>query len=148
MLRIESPSKVFEDIAKWVVEGFDKGMNAFGINSEGEVEQFAEKSKGILSELFDSLNEQFPIFSKLKAGFVTLISAIAGLAILIPVGKALFDFGNQSQQTVLQLESVSLAFRSVSDSADQAASRLEFADKTAQKLGISLDIAWMPMSSY
>ena len=147
-LEIRSPSRRLWRRAVQSVEGFVGGVRSQIQSVFGSGEDLGNNVSEGVSSAIDGLRERFPVLdqalSLLGKAKEFIIGFLVGSAIedvLSGLIQSVVEFGNSSQEAVLKFEEISLAFRSVSDSADQAASRLEYADKTAQKLGISLDIA-------
>jgi tape measure domain-containing protein len=151
-LGIASPSKVFESIGRFVVEGFDKGVARLSGVTVEKVGEFAKEiDKGAATAIdktkegFDSLiagiYEKFPILKELQ----DLILGIAGGFL---VGNALeslvgwvTQLANASFDAVIELQSLRRALSSVSGGAEQGARGLAFVRKEAKRLGIDLRTA-------
>ncbi|MEG3437702.1 tape measure protein [Pannus brasiliensis CCIBt3594] len=151
-LGIASPSKAFERIGRWVIEGFEKGVSGletatveqiggFVVATDRGVATLINKTKSGFDSLVDSVYKRFPILKELQ-------DLILGIGAGFLVGNALeaivgwvTQLANSSFDAVTELESMRRALSSVSGSAETGARGLAFVREEAKRLGIDLQTA-------
>ncbi len=116
-LEIKSPSRVFERLGEFVVEGFEVGLQGF--NSAGAViDGFVEE----LKNKFPALAGDIDILSDAMKVLVLGFFSFKTLAFVVPFLK---DFIGQSVQVATQLEQIEVGFKFVTGSAKEAAATMD-----------------------
>lgn len=151
-LDIQSPSKVFEQIGQFVVEGFQKGINGFKNLSTDSIGQFTQKadeqiantinaSKQGFDDFLAKIYEKFPIIKELQDLILGFAASLALGNLLEGLVGQITQLANASFTAVLELESMRVALTSVSGSAEAGAKGLRFVSEEAKRLGIDLRTA-------
>ena len=151
-LDIQSPSKLFEQIGKWVVEGFNKGVDGITNALNQPVQQavtttdniFADFISGVRESFdgfFNFLFDKFPILKELTNLFLAFGTGLFVSSVLETLVGWFTDIANASFDAVTQLESLQLALTSVTGSAEAGAKGLAFVREEAQRLGVELKTA-------
>lgn len=162
-LGIESPSKVFYDLGQWVVDGFNKGMKAFGDEPLNNIVEFTREAKeavegedplGGITEKFQEIKDQLGEgLSQVLGGTLGKITAgIAGMAagIGIVIGaffalKTAFEWITNLTgwvfESVVAFESLNRTFLALTGSSAKAQAELKYVGEVAQRLGVDLKAA-------
>ena len=151
-LGIQSPSRVFEEIGQRVVEGFNLGVQAIQSAIHTPIDQaltavdnrfsvFIGNAQQGFNNFIQKLEQDFPIFAELKDVVLGLAAAFALNNVLEFLAGQIVALGDASFGAVLELESMRLAFTSVTGSAEAGAKGLAFVRKEAQRLGVELKTA-------
>lgn len=159
---IQSPSKLAKRLGRWFAQGFGLGLTAEDLEARGRevVRQAATGIEGEeLIELEVPVNlENQNIFNKIKSGLAGLIAkypildkyknqiaTIAGLLLgglgIAAIVRSLGQFGRQSLDTAMAVESLNKAIMFSSRDFATGADNLNYVSQTAKELSIDLNAA-------
>jgi rare lipoprotein A len=128
-LEIQSPSKVFERIGRFVGQGFKQGLDTIGqIN-------FKQLFQDLIDSPADSIDKLLGNFSKLSGAAKAIAVAFAGFTVFQLFGSQLIDFGRSTSQVASNLENLERRIKFVSNSSADANKNLEFFRGNAKRLG-------------
>lgn len=150
-LEINSPSKIFQQMGKWVVEGFLKGIEEFEnirLSINDEISAAVDPSKNIFQQFSDSV---LAIFKVLKGKLLYVFGSLGEIFSILNVFKLLiqisslgkfveaFDqIGNKALEAAIQVERLDNQIIKLSKNKVEGQKNLKFLDNLADRLGVDL----------
>ena len=147
-LEIESPSKVFERIGRFVVSGLRQGLLGIeepiedaGETIEGEAEEIERGLMPTIKAFVSGIFEAFPVLGRFKGAIIGVGTALAGMLGLKFAISNLQDLGRESLATAMAVEALNRSILFVSRTPEAGLKNLAFISQTAKEISADLNVA-------